>query len=527
MFTPTSSAPIRPGPRVTASESTPPSATSASASAASTIGFTSSRWWLEATSGTMPPKRSWQPPARRSRWSGSSRRPPRRRRCRHKTSLAPGSTLVRRFQPHDQGILAVVVVERRRWPAGRKPKRSYIVIALRLVVRTSSVKRASGLVEERRLARSRCPRGGGRARPRCSSGARRPHIASRPGSRPGRARRRSRGRSRGLRARARTSQRPRGLEGASLDRQHGGQVAVDESADRQRRPAVGGLSAGRRRDCGVLAHAKPLRRVVSGRSGSPAPGRWRHLGRQRADVPCRHPVCRVASGRTSTPAASNSARNRSGGVPGRWGSRQRNTLADRLGRGDERLPHDARIGLVKRPEDLRGARRSAPGAAGPAAPGRIDAERERGQRAHRRDRQPAALRERPGGRDPDSQRWCPGCSTAISPTPAQPPAASSARSPPRAAPRRRRERPSARAPPRARKRVPRRGRRRRRSPRSPCRSPEPLPVFSTRSPGHTSATPGNCRAVHYAARAATSAASITTRGEEGITYGKTQGDAAC
>jgi hypothetical protein len=44
---------------VTASASTSPTWTPPSDTAAFTTGFTSSRWWREATSGTTPPYRAW------------------------------------------------------------------------------------------------------------------------------------------------------------------------------------------------------------------------------------------------------------------------------------------------------------------------------------------------------------------------------------------------------------------------------------------------------------------------------------
>ena len=55
---PTSSAPISPGPWVTATVSTSSRLAPASARASSTTGITSSRWWRDAISGTTPPKRA-------------------------------------------------------------------------------------------------------------------------------------------------------------------------------------------------------------------------------------------------------------------------------------------------------------------------------------------------------------------------------------------------------------------------------------------------------------------------------------
>src|ERR1700683_5014928 len=57
--TPTRSAPIRPGPRVTAIASTPDQSTAASASARSTTPQMSRTCWREAISGTMPPHSRW------------------------------------------------------------------------------------------------------------------------------------------------------------------------------------------------------------------------------------------------------------------------------------------------------------------------------------------------------------------------------------------------------------------------------------------------------------------------------------
>ena len=133
----------------------------------------------------------------------------------------------------------------------------------------------------------------------------------------------------------------------------------------------------------------------------------RHLGGERADVARRQPVGRVRVGEDSTPAASSSARNRSEPSPAASGAR--GSRGDPLGRRASGAATNGSqttlaVGLVKRREDLaRGGRRSAPGAGGPGALGRVDAARERGERAHRRERQPAALRQRPRGRDPDPQ----------------------------------------------------------------------------------------------------------------------------
>src|ERR1051325_6811175 len=57
---PTSSAPTRPGPTVTATASIPGKATPASSRARSIIGLIASRWAREAISGTTPPNRSWR-----------------------------------------------------------------------------------------------------------------------------------------------------------------------------------------------------------------------------------------------------------------------------------------------------------------------------------------------------------------------------------------------------------------------------------------------------------------------------------
>ena len=52
---PTSSAPISPGPRVTATVSMPSSRVPARSSASAVTASTSSRWWRDAISGTTPP----------------------------------------------------------------------------------------------------------------------------------------------------------------------------------------------------------------------------------------------------------------------------------------------------------------------------------------------------------------------------------------------------------------------------------------------------------------------------------------
>src|SRR4051794_41014934 len=121
---PTSSAPIRPGPTVAATASTSSSVTPASRSAASTTGSTSSRWGRAATSGTTPPKPSWAFACEEI--TLLRMRGPRRTAAQvssQEVSIASStarlnpSTWGRRPQvpppsvhPHDQGVLAVVVV---------------------------------------------------------------------------------------------------------------------------------------------------------------------------------------------------------------------------------------------------------------------------------------------------------------------------------------------------------------------------------------------------------------------------------
>src|SRR4051794_23327533 len=120
---PTSSAPIRPGPIVAATASTSSSVPPASRSAASTTGSTSSRWWRAATSGTTPPKPSWAlaceemtllrirgPSSTAAQVSSqevsiASSRPSFKASTSVK-SLSPATSI----KPHDQGVLAVVVV---------------------------------------------------------------------------------------------------------------------------------------------------------------------------------------------------------------------------------------------------------------------------------------------------------------------------------------------------------------------------------------------------------------------------------
>src|SRR4051794_20522217 len=119
---PTSSAPIRPGPAVAATASMSSRVTPASWSAASTTGSTSSRWWRAATSGTTPPKPSWalaceeitllrmRAPSRTAAQVSSQ-----------EVSIASsklGLNQVTSVQPHDQGVLAVVVVVARTDPGG-------------------------------------------------------------------------------------------------------------------------------------------------------------------------------------------------------------------------------------------------------------------------------------------------------------------------------------------------------------------------------------------------------------------------
>ena len=117
VLTPTSSAPIRPGPRVTASASTSSSSTPASASAASTTGLTSSRWWREATSGTTPPKRACAAACEEitlERIAAPSTTAA--QVSSQEVSIARiNASLASRLgdaelEPHDQGVLAVVVV---------------------------------------------------------------------------------------------------------------------------------------------------------------------------------------------------------------------------------------------------------------------------------------------------------------------------------------------------------------------------------------------------------------------------------
>src|SRR5207248_1521402 len=124
LLSPTSRAPIRPGPAVPATASTSSRRASASLSAASTTGLTSCTCWREATSGTTPPKWAWasaceemtleriRPPSVRAA-QVSSQDVSSAKIMRGAWSLIGSGTKAgchRLLQPHDQGVLAVVVV---------------------------------------------------------------------------------------------------------------------------------------------------------------------------------------------------------------------------------------------------------------------------------------------------------------------------------------------------------------------------------------------------------------------------------
>ena len=195
-------------------------------------------------------------PARRSRSRGSRRRASRpRRRCRRSSSRSRGSrgaaahvrhvverpASVARRAPHDQRVLAVVLVvaaaacrpsgsrsaRRARSPAVRGPHLERVAARCRAVVDP---------LQQRAQQRVAIPAGAGPGRPRCSSGARRCRSASRSGGR--RASRRARGEAHARRLRQlqhEHRQRPRGREGTPLDRDHLRQVGVGEAADLERR----------------------------------------------------------------------------------------------------------------------------------------------------------------------------------------------------------------------------------------------------------------------------------------------------
>src|SRR3954453_9997962 len=123
---PTSSAPIRPGPTVAATASMSSRATPASPSAASTTRSTSSRWWRAATSGTTPPKPSWAFACEEMtllRIRGPSRTggqvASQEGSIASSTSSPSPTTSV---QPHNHGVLAVVVVVARADAGGAEPE---------------------------------------------------------------------------------------------------------------------------------------------------------------------------------------------------------------------------------------------------------------------------------------------------------------------------------------------------------------------------------------------------------------------
>src|SRR5262249_27770716 len=128
---PTSRAPMSPGPCVAATRRTSASAAPELASACSTTGPISSRWRRDATSGTTPPKRAW-----RSSWElriEDSTRPPSSSTAAQVSSHDVSSARITRggergaaslgagrVLPHDQGVLAVVRVVAAPYPGGLK-----------------------------------------------------------------------------------------------------------------------------------------------------------------------------------------------------------------------------------------------------------------------------------------------------------------------------------------------------------------------------------------------------------------------
>ena len=109
VLTPTRRAPISPGPAVTATASISSRVDAASASAASTTGAASSRWWRAATSGTTPPK----PRVRRGLRGdhvGEDARAVENGGAGVVAGRLDRQDQAAQVQPHDQRVLAVVVV---------------------------------------------------------------------------------------------------------------------------------------------------------------------------------------------------------------------------------------------------------------------------------------------------------------------------------------------------------------------------------------------------------------------------------